>query len=222
VFVDAVQSVPHLPVDVAELGCDFLVCSPYKFFGPHQGVLWGRGALLEQLDAYKVRPASIQPAAVRFETGTQSFEAQAALLGTIAYLEWLGREAAPGTNGERRGLLRTAMEACRAYEEELSERLLAGLTQIEGLRLYGSPTTEARVPTFAFTLAGCNSRDVAAALGEAGIFAWAGHFYAIETLERLQLADQGGLIRVGLCHYNEAREVDYLLERLRELAGQDA
>lgn len=219
VFVDAVQAVPHLPVDVAALGCDLLVCSPYKFFGPHQGVLWGKAPILGQLEAYKVRPASVQPPAVRFETGTQSFEGQAAVLGTIEYLEWLGREVAPGTNGGRRALLRAAMEACRAYEQELSAHLLAGLADIDGLRLWGPPSTEGRVPTFAFTIAGKNSREVAAALGEAGVFAWAGHFYAVETLERLQLADTGGLVRVGLCHYNEASEVDWLLELLRDLAS---
>ena len=119
VFVDAVQSVPHVATDVTALGCDLLVCSPYKFFGPHAGVLWGRAALLETLDAYKVRPASIDPAAVRFETGTPSFEAQAGMLGTIEYLDWLGGEIAPEVTG-RRARLRAAMEGAGEYERGLA------------------------------------------------------------------------------------------------------
>jgi len=218
VFVDAVQSVPHLPTDVAALGCDFLVCSPYKFFGPHQGVLWGRADLLDGLTAYKVRPASSQPPAVRFETGTPSFEAQAGVLGTIDYLAWLGRQVAPGVN-DRRSALLAAMSACIAYERTLGERLLAGLATIPCLRLYGPPTMDGRVPTFAFTLAGHRPSDIAAHLAARAINAWAGHFYAIEPVARLGLSDSGGLLRVGLCHYNEADEVDRLIAALRELAA---
>jgi len=218
VFVDAVQSVPHLPTDVAALGCDFLVCSPYKFFGPHQGVLWGRADLLDGLTAYKVRPASSQPPAVRFETGTPSFEGQAGVLGTIDYLAWLGRQVAPGVN-DRRSALLAAMSACIAYERTLGERLLAGLATIPGLRLYGPPTMDGRVPTFAFTLAGHRPSDIAAQLAARAINAWAGHFYAVEPVARLGLSDSGGLLRVGLCHYNEAGEVDRLIAALRELAA---
>src|SRR3954464_4004256 len=127
VYVDAVQSVPHVPTDVRALGCDFLVCSPYKFFGPHQGVLWGKAELLRRIEAYKVRPASIDPPAIRFETGTQSFEGQAGVLGTIEYLEWLGGEVAPARPNSRRQALVAAMEACLAYERGLGDRLLAGL-----------------------------------------------------------------------------------------------
>jgi len=217
VFVDAVQSVPHVPTDVATLGCDFLACSPYKFFGPHQGVLWGRAELLDGLAAYKVRPASSQPPAVRFETGTPSFEGQAGVLGTIAYLEWLGRQVAPGIN-DRRSALLAAMTACVAYEYQLGERLLAGLATIPGLRLYGPPTMDNRVPTFAFTIKGYHPKDVAAHLATRAINAWAGHFYAIEPVGQLGLADSGGLLRVGLCHYNDASEVDRLIAALRELA----
>jgi len=218
VFVDAVQSVPHLPTDVAALGCDFLVCSPYKFFGPHQGVLWGRAELLAGLAAYKVRPASSQPPAVRFETGTPSFEGQAGVLGTIDYLAWLGRQVAPGVNHRRSALL-AAMSACIAYERTLGERLLAGLATIPGLRLYGPPSMDGRVPTFAFTLADYRPNDIAAQLAARAINAWAGHFYAIEPVARLGLSDSGGLLRVGLCHYNEADEVDRLIAALGELAA---
>lgn len=216
VFVDAVQSVPHEPTDVRALGCDFLACSPYKFFGPHAGVLWGRAELMAGLDAYKVRPASINPPAVRFETGTASFEAQAGVIGTIDYLEWLGGELAPDAP-DRRARLVAAMHGCTAYERMLGERLLAGFQRLAGVSLYGPPTMDGRVPTFAFTLAGHRPRAVAEHLASRGIFAWAGHFYAVEPLTQLGVMDSGGLVRVGLCHYHTVEEVDRLLAALEEL-----
>src|SRR3954469_11014208 len=214
VYVDAVQSVPHVPTDVRALGCDFLVCSPYKFFGPHQGVLWGKAELLRGIEAYKVRPASIDPPAIRFETGTQSFEGQAGVLGTIEYLEWLGEQLAPATPNSRRHALVAAMEACVAYERVLGDRLLAGLAQVPGLRLYGPPTMDGRVPTFSFTIEGVPSDRIAEHLAAANIFAWSGSFYAVEPVARLGLVETGGLLRVGLCHYNTAEEVDRLIEAL--------
>jgi cysteine desulfurase family protein (TIGR01976 family) len=216
VFVDAVQSVPHVPTDVRALGCDFLACSPYKFFGPHQGVLWGRAELIDTLSAYKVRPASIQPPAVRFETGTPSFEGQAGVLGTIEYLEWLGGLLAPEPPANRRAALLAAMEGCAAYEHVLGERLIAGLAEI-GATLYGPPTMGGRVPTFAFRLEGHDTHDIAAHLARAGIHAWSGHFYAVEPVTRYGLWDQGGFVRVGLCHYSTAEEVDALIASLRTL-----
>jgi cysteine desulfurase family protein (TIGR01976 family) len=214
VFVDAVQSVPHVPTDVAALGCDFLVCSPYKFFGPHQGVLWGRAELLEEMEAYKVRPASIDPPAIRFETGTQSFEGQAGVLGTIEYLEWLGEQLAPATPNSRRHALRAAMEGCLGYERMLGERLLSGFARIPSLRLYGPPGMDGRVPTFSFTIDGVEPDRIAGELAAANIFAWSGSFYAVEPIARLGLDEKGGLLRVGLCHYNTADEVDRLLAAL--------
>lgn len=216
IFVDAVQSVPHVPTDVAALGCDLLACSPYKFFGPHQGVLWGRAALLDSLVAYKVRPATLRPVARRFETGTPSFEGQAGTLGGVAYLEWLGRTVEPGANSRRQALV-AAMTACVDYERRLGERLLAGLATVPGLMLYGLPTMAGRVPTFAFTIAGHTPEAVADALAARNIFAWAGNFYAVEPVARLGLADSGGLVRVGLCHYNTAEEVDRLIAALHAL-----
>ena len=218
IYVDAVQSVPHVPTDVRVIGCDFLACSPYKFFGPHAGVLWGRADALARLTAYKVRPAATEPGAVRFETGTPSFEAQAGAIGTIAYLDWLGGQLAPGA-GDRRARLVAAMEQCVAYERELGERLLAGLQRLNSVRLYGAPTMDGRVPTFAFTVAGVTPQAVAEQLAERNIFAWSGHFYAVETIAALSLADQGGLVRVGLCHYNNAEEVDRLIAALAEISG---
>ena len=215
VYVDAVQSVPHLATDVTTLGCDLLACSPYKFFGPHQGVLWGRLEVLERIDAYRVRPAGSE-GAHRFETGTPSFEGQAGVLGTVEYLDWLGGEVEPSANSRRARLL-VAMTASAAYEHGLGERLLAGLRRIAGLRLYGPPTMAGRVPTFAFTLAGHHPDAVAAHLATHDIFAWSGHFYAVEVIRRLGLEEAGGLVRVGLCHYSTADEVDRLIAALEEL-----
>lgn len=215
VYVDAVQSVPHIVTDVAALGADFLACSPYKFFGPHQGVLWVRGDLVERIDAYRVRPASSE-GAHRFETGTPSFEGQAAVLGTVDYLEWLGGQLDPQANSRRARLI-AAMRGAAAYEDGIGTRLLAGLATIPGLRLWGPPTMQGRVPTFSFTIEGHSPQAIADHLAGCGINAWSGHFYAIEVIDRLGLKQSGGLLRVGLCHYNTAGEVDRLIEALREL-----
>lgn len=220
VYVDAVQAVPHLVTDVAALGADFLACSPYKFFGPHQGVLWARAGTVERVEAYRVRPAG-NHGAHRFETGTPSFEGQAAVLGTIEYLEWLGAQLDPQANS-RRARLVAAMQGCVRYEEALEERLLAGLATIPGLKLWGPPTIEGRVPTFSFTIEGHRPNAIAAHLAERNIFAWSGSFYAVEVTARLGLDDAGGLLRVGLCHYNTAEEVDRLIVALRELEPEKA
>ena len=214
-FVDAVQSVPHVPTDVRDLGCDFLACSPYKFFGPHQGVLWGKAEILSGIEAYKVRPADANPPGHRFETGTPSFEAQGGVLGTIEYLDWLGGHFSDANSRPER--LRAAMAACIAYEQDLGERMLAGLRAIPGVKLWGRPTMEGRVPTFAITIDGHHSDDVAARLAEQDIFVWSGHFYAVEVIARLGLEEAGGLIRIGLCHYSTAQEVDRLLAALAAL-----
>lgn len=219
-FVDAVQSVPHIVTDVAALGCDLLVCSPYKFFGPHQGVLWGRAELLEQLRAYKVRPAADRPAARAFETGTPSFEAQAAVIGTIDYFETCGARFAPNA-ATRIQRLRSAFAAFHAYEEQLSQRLLDGLRAIEAVKLWGPPTIAGRVPTFGITIANRHPDRVAEALARRDIFAWSGHFYAVEVIARLGLAESGGLLRLGLCHYNTAEEVDRTLDALALIASPD-
>jgi cysteine desulfurase family protein (TIGR01976 family) len=215
VYVDAVQSVPHLVTDVVAMGADFVACSPYKFFGPHQGVLWMSPRLNDSARAYKVRPAG-NDGAHRFETGTPSFEGQAGVLGMISYLEWLGELADPSANSRRSRLI-AAMTAATAYELDLGNRLLAGLASIPGLKLWGPPTMEGRVPTFSFTIAGHDAPSIAQHLAERGIFAWAGHFYAVEVAARLAIADAGGLLRVGLCHYNTAEEVDRLLAALTDL-----
>lgn len=212
-FVDAVQSVPHLPTDVGALGCDFLVCSPYKFFGPHQGLLWGRPDLLAGLEAYKVRPSSSDPVGVRFETGTPSFEGQAGTIGAIEHIASIGG----GADDSRRARIIAGMEAIAAYERGLSERFLAGLASLTRLRLWGPPTVEGRVPTFGLTVEGLRADEAAERLAVQNIFTWSGNFYAKEAVSRLGLDDAGGLLRIGFCHYNTAEEVDRLLEAFADL-----
>lgn len=212
VFVDAVQSVPHIPVDVAALGCDLLACSPYKFFGPHQGVLWVRAELAEEIEAYKVRPASTQPAAVRFETGTPSFEGMAGTIGAVEHLASLG-----GIGNSRRARLRAGMTAIADYERGLTTQFLEGIASLPGLKLYGPAEAAGRVPTFSFTVRGRSPSDVAEHLARANIFAWSGNFYAKEAIARLGLEASGGLTRIGFCHYTSAAEVDLLLNALADL-----
>jgi len=215
VYVDAVQLAPHVMLDVEALGCDLLAFSPYKLFGPHAGVLWCRRNLAEGLHAYKVRPAGSQSAR-RFETGTPSFEAQAGVIGMVDYIDWLGSTVSPGLD-TRRERLCAAFTACVAYEAELGLRLLDGLARFNSVRLYGPGDMKDRVPTFAFTVEGHSPAAVIKHLAGHGIFAWAGHFYAVETITRLGLEKAGGLVRVGLCHYNAREEVDRFILAMAEL-----
>ncbi|WP_375393634.1 cysteine desulfurase-like protein [uncultured Sphingomonas sp.] len=217
VYVDAVQLAPHVALDVKALGCDLLAFSPYKLFGPHVGVLWCRREVADRLRAYKVRAASSRGMA-RFETGTPSFEAQAGIIGMADYLEWLGEMVSPGL-ANRRERLSAAFEACETYEAELGSALLEGLAKFNSVRVYGPADMTDRVPTFAFTVEGHSPSDVVRHLADRGIFAWAGHFYAVETIVRLRLEAEGGLVRVGLCHYNTMAEVDLLIAALADLLG---
>jgi cysteine desulfurase family protein (TIGR01976 family) len=224
-YVDAVHAAPHRPIDVAELDTDFLVCSPYKFFGPHLGLLYGKRERLEQLAAYRVRPAPDVPPG-KWETGTLPGEAIAGLLGTFGYLEWLGRTfGGAGDAATRREALAAAMAAIRVTERGLALRALAALGAVPGLRLRGivDPTRiDERVPTFAFTLAGWKPRDVAGELGRRGIAVWDGDYYAFELIRALGLADSGGMVRVGFVHYNEPDEIERLAEELSEMASPTA
>ena len=223
-YVDAVHAAPHVSLDVAALGTDFLVCSPYKFFGPHLGLLYGRRELLESLAAYKVRPAPNEPPG-KWETGTLPGESLAGLLATFEYLEWLGEThgaAASGAAATRRDRLDAAMAVIGATERGLARRALTALDGVPGLTLRGivNPDRLAeRVPTFAFTLAGHSPREVAAELGRRGIAAWDGDYYAYELIRTLGLAESGGMVRVGFVHYNTAAEIDRLVEALDEIAG---
>ena len=227
VYVDAVQFAPHGPIDVQDLGVDFLVCSSYKYFGPHAGALYGRYELLDELKAYKVRPAP-DSLPGRFETGTQNHEGIAGVLGAMEYFEWLGKTFG---SGQEEGLhergytgrkldLKKAMTALRAYEFELSRALLSVLEQIPGLRLYGPADPhklDLRVPTFAFTLEGKHPREVAEALARENIFVWDGNYYALEVTTRLGLEQSGGMVRVGAVHYNTLDEVARLGEVLKKI-----
>jgi cysteine desulfurase family protein (TIGR01976 family) len=220
-YVDAVHAGPHLPIDVAALRADLLVCSPYKFFGPHLGMLYGRRDLLERLTPFRVRPAG-DALPGKWETGTQNHEALAGLLGTFGYLGRLGAAygGAAGTT-DRRTRLRAAMTAIHVHERELGLGTLQRLGKVPGLTIHGlaDPAHIAeRVPTFSFTLAGRTPRDVAAHLASRAINVWDGDFYAWELVRALGLAGSGGLVRIGLVHYNTLDEVDRLVAALGELA----
>jgi cysteine desulfurase family protein (TIGR01976 family) len=213
VFVDAVHFAPHGSIDVQALGCDFLACSAYKFFGPHLGILYGRYEALAALPADHVRPAGDEPPH-SWETGTQSYESLAGLLGTISYLQSLASNQA----SSRREQLRDTMTRIVRYERTLSERLIGGLRAISGVRVYGltDPARfDRRVPTAAFRIGDLHPRDGARALGERGIFSWWGNHYALEPHRRLGLDVTQ---RVGLVHYNTAEEVDRFLNAVEDIA----
>ncbi len=226
-WVDAVHYAPHGPIDVQTLGCDFLVCSAYKFFGPHVGVLWGRQELLAELPAYKVRPAQASPPH-KFETGTLNHEGLAGVTAAIDYLAELGREyghqlepmVGLGAYQGRRQALKQAMHVISAYERPLFAYLLAEIQQIPGLTVYGITQEEdldKRCPTLAFRWEGFTPAQIAGYLGDQGIFVWDGNYYALSVTERLGLEESGGMVRVGLAHYNTKAEVDRLLAALHEL-----
>jgi len=221
-YVDAVAFAPHGPIDVRELDTDFLVCSAYKWFGPHLGALFGKAEVLERLPAYKVRPAHD-----RFETGTAAFEAIAGTLAATDYLRDVGRSygdvaGAPGAAhaSERRRELVAGMTAIQRYERELVTRLIDGLEQIDGITIHGITDRSAfasRVPTVSVSIDRVHPRAAAAALGRQGIYVWDGDFYATSLIERLGKAEAGGVLRLGLVHYNTASEVDRTLEALAGL-----
>ncbi|MEW6718750.1 MAG: cysteine desulfurase-like protein [Chloroflexota bacterium] len=226
VYVDAVQYAPHCPLDVQNLGCDFLVCSAYKFFGPHIAFLYGRYDLLAELKAYKVRPAPDNPP-WKFETGTQNHEGIAGLLGAIEYLEWIGtsfgdvyREKYSQRYEGKHLHLKQAMAAIRAYEFEISTAILQVLNSVPGLVIYGPNDprhAEERVPTFSFTMKDWHPRQLAEALNEKRIYVWDGNYYALAVTERLGLEKQGGMVRVGAVHYNTLEEVEQLGHALKSL-----
>ena len=208
VFLDAVHYVPHHGVDVTTLGADLLVTSPYKWFGPHSGVLWAGEGVIDRLPAYKVRPAH-SPIA----TGTPAFELIAGIGAAVDYLADLAPDEVVG----RRARLVAAMEVVAEHEATLSRRFMGGVAAIPDLRLWGITDVERiaeRTPTFGLTSATRSPRAMAEALARAGIFGWDGHFYAQALIERLGLAASGGVLRLGLVHYNTAAEVDRTLEAL--------
>jgi len=220
IFVDAVQYAPHAPIDVQAWDADFVAFSVYKIYGPHMGVLWGRSELLEMIPAYKVIPADDRPP-LKFETGTANHEGMAGSAAAIEYLATVGRRFGepPGTGPLREELLR-ALQAIQTHEQRVARRMIEGLQSIPGLRIYGiaDPTRiSERMPVVSFTMEGTEPRAIAQYLGDRGIFTWSGHFYAVHAIEHLGLAKSGGLMRIGINHYNTADEVDRLLGVLREI-----
>ncbi|MCA1683194.1 MAG: cysteine desulfurase-like protein [Actinobacteria bacterium] len=192
-WADAVHYAPHGPIEAAKLGVDVLICSPYKFYGPHLGLAFGRAELLERWRPYKVRPAADQPIGHRYETGTLPHELLAGFTAAVDYIGSIG------------------WDAIRAHERQLGERFLAGLPG--SCRLLGPPTMDGRVATFAFTVDARSPGEVASSLGERGIAVWHGNYYALEVMRRLGLDE--GAVRVGIVHYNTADEVDRLLAELK-------
>ncbi len=216
VFVDAVQQVPHCLVDVSTLGCDFLACSSYKFFGPHMGIVWGRADLLTSLYPYKGRCVSNR-SPDRFELGTPQFELLAGLSATVAYFEELGQLCNGAT--ERRDQIISAYEAARAHEGPLTNTLIAGLQAIPGITIYGitNPNRMAhRVPTVSFRHDTLPPVAIATALGRAGIHVWHGHNYAYEPARALGLPLDEGVVRIGLAHYNTRAEVERTLHEIEK------
>jgi cysteine desulfurase family protein (TIGR01976 family) len=217
-FIDAVHYGPHGLIDVRALDCDFLVCSTYKFFGPHMGVLYGKREHLKRLQPYKVR-ALINDIPNRWEMGTLNHECIAGITAAVEYLADLGRNVNPGVK-DRRAALRWAFDAIQSYERNLAERIIRGLLAIPGLRFYGitDPAKLAhRTPTFAVRVDSHTPLELATKLGERGFFTWDGNYYALNLTERLDVEKTGGFLRIGLVHYNTIQEVDGVLAALRDI-----
>ncbi len=211
-YVDAVQFAPHGVVNVKDIGCDFLVSSAYKWFGPHMAALWGRRELLEEIFAYKLRPAADE-IPHRFETGTLSHEGMAGCTGAIDYLASLGE----GTS--RIEKLNSAWSKMEIYERSLSHRMIEGIRGVKGLKIRGITSANAlhrRVPTVSFTIDGVEPEKLAKHFAKENIFVWSGHNYAVEPIKLMGLADKGGVLRVGLAHYNTADEVDRFVASLKQ------
>jgi len=215
-FLDAVHYAPHRLIDVADWGCDFLVCSAYKFFGPHVGIFYGRRELLESLQPYKLRPAP-NDLPGRWMTGTQNHEGIAGTRAAIDYLAEIGRKAA--AEASRREALEHAFNAITRFEQTLLKRLLAGLHEIDSIQVYGIQNPDSphpRCPTLSLNHRDMKAKALAQKLADAGIFVWHGNYYALPLTERLGV-EPDGMVRIGLVHYNTAEEVDRLLESLKQL-----
>jgi cysteine desulfurase family protein (TIGR01976 family) len=233
-YIDAVHYAPHGFIDLRELDCDFLACSTYKFFGPHMGVLYGKREHLERLHPYKVRPNTNEVPG-RWEMGTLNHECIAGIPACVEYLAELGRRTCGAQYGPipkqsergaallaafRRDAIRDAYRAIQFHEHELSLRMLRGLADIPGLRLYGiaeSARVSCRCPTFAIRIERRHPAELAKQLGKRGIFTWDGNYYALNLTERLGVEQDGGFLRIGFVHYNTEEEVERVLGELRSL-----
>ncbi|MEL7290696.1 MAG: cysteine desulfurase-like protein [Pseudomonadota bacterium] len=216
VYVDAVHYAPHHLVDVQALGCDFLACSAYKFFGPHVGIAYVAPKWLQTLRPYKVEPATDNGPG-RFETGTQSFEGLAGVVAAVKYLAQWG--------SSQSSLRERLVESYRWYnqhESAISERFLSRLSQLDGVRLLGKAEADVaqRTPTFALTFDHHSPEEVARRLGERNICVWNGHFYALGLVRQLKLEQSGGVVRIGFMHYNTLDEVDILFDELKVILSQ--
>ena len=219
-FIDAVHYAPHGLTDVKELDCDFLVCSPYKFFGPHMGTLYGKREHLERFQPYKVRP-STDEIPDRWETGTQAHELIAGVGAAVEYIAGVGRHSDP-TAKTRREALAAAYRTTVAYERRLIAKLIEGLQMIPSVRIYGITDPkrfEERCSTLSLRIGDHSPKMIAEFLAGQGIFTWDGNYYALNLTERLQVEQKGGMLRIGLVHYNTLEEVGRLLLALREFAS---
>jgi len=219
-YIDAVAYAPHGPIDVRALDTDFLVCSVYKWFGPHLGALYGKAEVFDSLPAFKVRPAHD-----RFETGTANFESIAGTLAATEYLRDIGRRFGDPGGSSRREELVAGLQAIVGYERALVTRLIEGLEHIPGLTIHGITDRarfDERVPTVSVSIDGVDPRAAAETLGRQGIFVWDGDFYATGLIERLGKAETGGVLRIGLVHYNTAEEVDRTLDAIASIASSVA
>lgn len=220
-YIDAVHYAPHGPIDVRELGCDFLVCSTYKFFGPHMGVLYGKRNHLQRFQPYKVR-ANTNAIPNRWEWGTLNHECIAGITACVDYLADLGRQVNSSASSRREATL-SAYSAIQKHEHELISILIKGLLKIPGLKLYGirdPKRFQQRCPTVAVRIEGWTPLELATQLGNRGFFTWDGNYYALNLTERLDVEKDGGFLRIGLAHYNTVEEVQQLLKALREIVGK--
>lgn len=218
VYVDAVQFAPHGVMDVQDIGCDFLVCSAYKFYGPHYGLLWGKRELLEKLNAYKVRAATDELPS-KFVTGTTNREELAGIMGAVEYYAWLGQNYGGASDPKltRRQRIVAGTQAMLRHDHDLAERLIDGLSQVKNVRIMGITDRKSfarRVPTVSFAMDGTDPTEVAKFMADQGIYVWDGHNYGVEPVTRLGLIDKGGVVRVGPTHYNTPAEIDRFLKAL--------
>lgn len=228
-YIDAVQLAPHVSIDVQDIDCDFLVCSAYKFFGPHQGILWGKRKLLKSLSPYKVRPATSELPGC-FETGTQSHEGMAGTTAAVNYFAWIGHEYAETFQienkykNERTKFIHAALDYLFEYEKLLTIDLIEGLQNIKNVQVQGITEKNAldrRLPTVSFSVIGLSPSLIAEELAKENIFVWSGHSYALEVVKSLNLLDKGGVLRTGPVHYNTINEVHEFLEILDKLISKE-
>ena len=219
-YIDAVHYAPHGTIDVRALDCDFLVCSTYKFFGPHMGVLYGKREHLKRFQPYKVRP-NTNNIPNCWEWGTLNHECIAGIKACVDYWEELGRRAKPTVRNRREAIV-AAHEAIQPHERAMMEKMIAGLLAIPGLKLYGISDGwrfENRCATIAVRIEGHTPLGLATKLGDRGFFTWDGNYYALNVTEQLDVERLGGFLRIGLVHYNTMDEVERMLAALREIVG---